>query len=126
MRYNPALDRMKDYLNNYEYIKMEQKRAKEINSKASKIEEYMNRKSAYESHNQFVDDSIANVRPDLAEEWDTAKNGLEPSDVSIRSIRMAYWICSKCGCKWETCLRNRALGFRNCPRCEREALLNKH
>lgn len=42
--------------------------------------------------------SLAEVRPDLVQEWDFEKNGdFHPEDVCANSSRKAWWKCPHCG-----------------------------
>lgn len=63
--------------------------------------------------------SLADLRPDLALEWDEDSNGAPASSVSARAARKATWHCQTCGHRWETTVANRALS--GCPMCARRA-----
>ena len=63
-----------------------------------------------------VDNSLATLRPDLAEEWNHEKNGdLTPNDVTCGSDRKAWWKCKR-GHEWEATVDKRNSG-RKCPFC---------
>lgn len=55
--------------------------------------------------------------PDIASEWDYAKNVLLPSEVSVSSGITAHWICRYCGFAWETSVACRVMRASNCREC---------
>ena len=55
------------------------------------------------------------IRPDLVCEWDYAKNGISPYDVSVWSNQSAWWRCSE-NHSWRAIIANRSKG-RGCPKC---------
>lgn len=62
-------------------------------------------------------DDLATLYPELAQEWNYAKNAdLTPKDVKAGSDRRVWWICSKCRHEWKTDIRSRVKG-RKCPNC---------
>lgn len=61
--------------------------------------------------------SLEDRFPNLAREWDTAKNGLlKPSEVSSGSSKRAWWLCPICGNSWGSFIYNRTKGY-GCPEC---------
>ena len=67
--------------------------------------------------------SLAELRPDIASEWDYEKNGeITPDKVSIHSNREVWWICKKCGYEWRATIdyRTRGVGCIQCSKAERE------
>jgi len=58
-------------------------------------------------------------RPDLAAEWDRARNGKSPGDVRLGSKFSAWWVCSSDPKHppWESEVGNRALKGKGCPAC---------
>ena len=58
----------------------------------------------------------------LLREWDYEKNKLDPSKVTAGSHKRSYWICSKCGYKWNTEIRVRAIRKNGCPNCHNKIL----
>lgn len=65
-----------------------------------------------------ADQSLADLRPDLAAQWHRTKNGaLRPQDVKPGSHKVAWWIGS-CAHEWKTAIENRTAG-KGCPRCAR-------
>ena len=58
----------------------------------------------------------------LATEWNREKNGIDSSKVSIRSGRVYWWKCSKCGYEWQASPHNRTNGSiaTGCPKCALE------
>jgi Zn ribbon nucleic-acid-binding protein len=62
--------------------------------------------------------------PELAAEWDTARNGdLTPSDVRRYSPVKIAWICPR-GHQYEATAKNRSYGGTGCPTCYNEARRN--
>lgn len=62
--------------------------------------------------------SLASLRPDIANQWHPTKNGdLSPDNVPCGSDKKVWWICTN-DCKhiWKTTISNRTTG-RNCPYC---------
>ena len=60
---------------------------------------------------------LASQRPDLVKEWDSEANeGLLPSQVNIHSTKKKWWICGKCGYKYQATVTQRVNG-RGCPKC---------
>lgn len=61
--------------------------------------------------------SLAEEYPELLYEWNYHKNGeLFPENVSSRSNRKVWWICSK-GHEWEAVIANRTRRGSGCPYC---------
>ncbi len=63
--------------------------------------------------------SLAEMRPDLVEEWHSTKNGnLTPDLFGINSNEPVWWKCKKCKHEWKTSIIHRA-GKRKtgCPEC---------
>lgn len=57
------------------------------------------------------------MKPELAKEWDVEANrGVTPDQVSAYANKSAWWICPKCGNKWQADIDNRSNG-RGCPNC---------
>lgn len=66
---------------------------------------------------------LASVRPDIAEGWDSEKNGSSgPEDVVCGSDRKVWWKCKK-GHEWQASVASRCSGT-GCPFCTR--LIDKH
>ena len=65
-----------------------------------------------------MDNSFADQFPEIAKQWHPTKNGdLKPTDVSVGSGRIVYWICQKNSEHiWPTRVNSRARG-RGCPYC---------
>ena len=59
---------------------------------------------------------LATTHPNLAEEWDYAKNEKSPQHYSKGSDYKASWKCKKCGYEWEAAISSRSAG-RGCPAC---------
>ena len=55
---------------------------------------------------------LATTQPELSSEWNYKKNGaLTPQMVSAGSGRKVWWICSKCGCEYQSVIGNRVKGY---------------
>ncbi len=66
--------------------------------------------------------SLAKLRPDLVKEWHPEKNGnLKPENVSLKSGKKVWWICSKSSCEhpheWQSTISNRSDKGSGCPFC---------
>ena len=72
---------------------------------------------AAEQHRKVSHGSLAEQRPDLADEWDAARNGRPPGQLTCSSGFRAWWRCSQCGHSWQTNVEARASKGGNCPRC---------
>jgi predicted nucleic acid-binding Zn-ribbon protein len=67
-----------------------------------------------------IEHSLATERPDLAAEWDAAKNGpLTPANVTVGSGRKVWWLCPLCDHSWAAVIGSRAGGGHGCPKCAR-------
>lgn len=65
---------------------------------------------------------LASVHPELARQWDYAKNApLVPADISAGSGRSVWWRCEK-GHSWRALIRSRTAGC-GCPVCAGRQLL---
>jgi hypothetical protein len=67
--------------------------------------------------------NLGTERPDLIDEWDNDRNEKSIFEVTPRSRKNYWWICSFCNHKWEATASNRnALTQEkcsNCPRCSK-------
>ena len=62
--------------------------------------------------------SLRNLRPDLAAELHSTRNGdLDADTLSAGSRRKVWWACSTCGHEWEAIVGNRTLRGSGCPVC---------
>jgi hypothetical protein len=66
-------------------------------------------------------ESLAELRPDLVAEWDTAKNTVTPAEVGTKTDRVGFWVCSKAGRSYEQKIRSRC-NAKECPCCRTERL----
>ena len=65
-------------------------------------------KNDIESYLNEIQNSLADLRPDLVEEWDFERNGkLKPEMFSLHSNEIVWWKCKKCGHKWKTSINRR-------------------
>lgn len=63
------------------------------------------------------ENSLAALRPDLAAQWDSMKNGqLKPENVSCGFKRKVWWQC-KYGHSWQAAVYSRASSHTGCPYC---------
>ena len=73
--------------------------------------------NAYRENTTFKE-SLAQVRPDLAAEWDYKKNqGLTPKMFPVGSHEEVWWICKKCGASYPKIIRTRSRLKTTCPHC---------
>jgi Zn finger protein HypA/HybF involved in hydrogenase expression/very-short-patch-repair endonuclease len=49
-------------------------------------------------------------------DWD-ANADLDPRKLTSGSNKRAWWICSKCGHRWQTSIHHRAVRKQDCPKC---------
>lgn len=64
-----------------------------------------------------TDNSLAQVRPDLAREWHPDKNvPLTPNDVMAGGGKKIWWVC-KHGHEWQTTIGLRVFSGTGCPKC---------
>ena len=63
--------------------------------------------------------------PNIAKEWDNTKNKKKPDEVSAKSNKKYWWICSKCGYSWETRISIRTLLGCGCPKCKQKIIARK-
>lgn len=57
---------------------------------------------------------LQTIKPQLASQWDTEKNGMGPTELMAGSKFLAWWKCDQ-GHEWQSPLRGRKDG--NCPIC---------
>lgn len=61
--------------------------------------------------------------PHLMKEWDYETNaGLDPTKITAGSNKKVWWVCEKCGGKWQTIIRHRTNGS-GCPYCSHTKVL---
>ena len=67
---------------------------------------------------------LATLYPDLAEEWDYARNSpLKPDEVLGGGHKSFFWKCRVCGNSWKAIVLNRIKGT-GCPYCSNHTLLS--
>ncbi len=65
-----------------------------------------------------VKNSVQEVAPDIALEWDYEKNGeLKPDMLAAGSSQSVYWICATCGYSWVAQICHRVKEHTGCPKC---------
>ena len=77
----------------------------------NEIQEYLNE----------IDNSLADMRPDVAAKWNYGKNGnLTPNMFSVSSNEIVWWKCPDCGKEWKSSINSMtAKGRYGCPECSR-------
>ena len=65
--------------------------------------------------------SFQDAYPELADQWDSEKNELQPSDYPPKSNKKVWWKCSR-GHSWQASIYDRAAG-NNCPYCSNQKIL---
>ena len=68
-------------------------------------------------HRVCPHNSLPNTAPEVAMEWDTAKNPGSPHDYSPSSNYQAQWLCHKCGHGWQAKIADRIKYSTGCPHC---------
>lgn len=69
--------------------------------------------------NYYEKHSITVTRPDMLKFWDYDANDLSPDEISPYDKRNAFWICQKCGYKWEQRISDRETATAGvCPSCD--------
>ena len=60
---------------------------------------------------------FGSLKPELLKEWNFKKNKtISPYEVTIKSGKKVWWICSKCGFEWMATIDKRS-SKTGCPRC---------
>ncbi len=74
-----------------------------------------------------IDNCLKTINPKLAKEWHPTKNGtLTPRDVTPKSHKKVWWICSKNkNHEWAAAISSRNKGH-GCPYCYKERRKLKH
>jgi hypothetical protein len=64
-----------------------------------------------------ADNSLAQVRPDIAKDWHPNKNApLTPNDVVAGGSKKVWWVC-KHGHEWQATIGHRVISGTGCPKC---------
>ena len=62
---------------------------------------------------------------ELMKEWDWERNSnLDPNHLFSNSSKKAWWICSKCGYRWETSIERRAIRNHGCLNCTHQTTVS--
>jgi len=64
--------------------------------------------------------------PQIAKEWDTTRNNIFPYEVSGKSNKKYWWVCSKCGHHWKTQVYVRTGMNCGCPECKKISISKKN
>lgn len=60
----------------------------------------------------------------LIKEWDYEANiDIDPHNLTYGSNKKVWWICSKCGFRWQAKINNRAILNRGCPCCSNKTVV---
>ena len=65
---------------------------------------------------------LADVRPELINEWSKRNLPLTPDSVTHGSNKIVWWN-GKCGHEWRASVKNRVIGGSGCPYCSHNAIL---
>ena len=68
-------------------------------------------------HKQIIEKTGGITDPLLLREWDYERNEKGPEEYAPHSNEYAFWICSKCGFRYESKISNRTSLGRGCPAC---------
>ena len=69
-----------------------------------------------------MNNSLAEVHPELVSEWSEKNMPLKPDEANAKSRKNVWWRCGKCGNEWKSVINARVEGT-VCPVCaEREVL----
>ena len=66
--------------------------------------------------------TLADVRPELINEWSQRNLPLTPDSVTHGSNKIVWWK-GKCGHEWRASVKNRVIGGSGCPYCSHNAIL---
>lgn len=64
---------------------------------------------------------LQTLNPTLTREWNYSRNQTEPTEVSIKSNKKVWWICSQ-GHEWEATISHRSNGT-GCPVCKNKIVI---
>lgn len=64
--------------------------------------------------------SLADMCPEIADEFNSTKNGMRAGDITYGSNRVMWWKCGNCGHEWKSSVHHRAAGA-GCPACFRRS-----
>lgn len=63
---------------------------------------------------------LATVYPEIAEEFDTAKNGINADEIAAHSNKKVWWECKVCGHSWKATVGSRTgVNHTGCPNCDK-------
>lgn len=75
-------------------------------------------------HKASADNNLLVTYPEIAGEWHPTKNGnLSPKDVTPRSNKEVYWICSVCGNEYEKSIDKRTSRNQGCRICGKKRMV---
>lgn len=74
-------------------------------------------------YTELASNSLATLYPEVADEWNTEKNGaITPSMVSYGSNVPYWWKCSICQREWSAAVADRTVGGKGCSKCAKAKL----
>lgn len=77
----------------------------------------------YFQYKNCFQNSLKECFPEIAAEWDYEKNSpITPDMVSKATKDKYYWVCKKCGYKWQCSVGSRTSQKTGCPKCGIERL----
>ena len=68
-------------------------------------------------HKVCPHNSLPSTAPQVAMEWDAAKNPGSPHDYTASSNHRVHWFCDKCNQGWQTRICDRVKDKTGCPHC---------
>jgi hypothetical protein len=82
----------------------------------------------YGTEKTSILESILTTAPELAKEWDYAKNTLNIENIRKSSSRKINWLCINCNHSWQATPANRSgVNETGCPECSaKESKVEKH
>ena len=60
---------------------------------------------------------LATIKPELIPEWSERNENIKPTEVTSRSGKKVWWVCSKCGYEWKSSIVDRVRKETGCPNC---------
>ena len=80
--------------------------------------------SAYVEGKYIGQRSLEKERPEIAIDFDCAKNGMSADEIAVSSNKKVWWKCHICGHEWQSKINNRTSSLKTgCPACAKR--LNK-
>ena len=78
-------------------------------------------KNEIQTYLNKIDNSLADIRPDVAAKWNYEKNGiLTPNMFSVGSNEIVWWKCSDCGREWKSSINSMTATKYSCAICSKK------